>query len=468
VVYPEVASGAPNLYGFASRAWIKGMLTPDLISKVAFGQPQPSTDPKIAAVPEHPENFRRPVEAPFFGITNHKSGRMATWVKQHGEMLKGADGEAIAAALSAQARRRSQAKEDAEDSGEIAKGVALIQQHCTSCHRFGDQGQLGLAPDLTGYGSYEWMMGLVSDPAHERFYRMENDRMPSFAKDLARPERNNLSIRELSLIVDWIRGDFYRADDPAPVLAHTPEQAEHTVAIARTVAEPRGSLVGAPEAAKESQLARAERLFRENCAACHSRVDSAGHGIAAKQPTAPNLAGFGSREWVAGVLDASKVAGPDYFGNTRHAKGQMAQEFVQTDLAEPDDDAKAKVATIVAALSGEAALPSQAEADKKAEEDKTVEKGRAAMSDSFGNYSCTDCHKFRDTGDLGSAPDLTGWGSKDWLVRFISDPTHEALYRDTNDRMPAFGKAGPGPKLALLSAEDIDLLARWLRGEKLE
>jgi ubiquinol-cytochrome c reductase cytochrome b subunit len=69
---------------------------------------------------------------------------------------------------------------------------------------------------------------------------------------------------------------------------------------------------------------------------------------------------------------------------------------------------------------------------------------------------------------LGSAPDLTAWGSKDWLVRFITDPTHEGFYRDQNDRMPSFGKAGPGPKKALLSAEDIDLLARWLRGEKLE
>ena len=43
------------------------------------------------------------------------------------------------------------------------------------------------------------------------------------------------------------------------------------------------------------------------------------------------------------------------------------------------------------------------------------------MSEAFENYSCTDCHKFRDTGNLGSAPDLTGWGSKDWLVRFIGD-----------------------------------------------
>ncbi|MCI0357128.1 MAG: cytochrome b N-terminal domain-containing protein [Planctomycetaceae bacterium] len=468
VIYPETASGAPNLFGFGSRAWIKGLLNPDALVKISFGEPQPSSNPKIAAVKEHPDNYKRPIDAPYFGNTNHKAGRMATWVKQHAEMLKGSDGEAIAAALSAQASLREQADEDREDSVEIQKGVSLIQQHCTSCHRFGEAGQLGLAPDLTGYGSYEWMMGLVSDPSHERFYRGENDRMPSFAKDLDRPERNNVSIRELSLIVDWIRGNYYRTDDPAPVLPHTPDQANEAVILARTIVEPRGSIVGAPAPAAETQLAKAERMFRQYCAACHNRVDSSGHGIAARNPTAPNLAGFGSREWVAGILDASRVAGPDYFGNTRHAKGQMAQEFVQTDLAEPDDAAKAKVAMVAAALSAEAALPAQAEADKKAEEDKTLEKGRAAMADSFGNYSCIDCHKFRDKGDLGSAPDLTGWGSKDWLVRFLTDPAHEDFYRDTNDRMPSFGKAGPGPKQALLSPDDIDLLARWLRGEKLE
>jgi ubiquinol-cytochrome c reductase cytochrome b/c1 subunit len=468
VAYTASASGAPNLFGFGSRAWIRGILNPDSLVKIAFGEPQQSSDPKIAADKEHPDNYKRPIDAPYFGNTNHKAGRMAAWVKQHADMLKGSDGEAIAAALSAQAQLRTQAKEDAEDSVEIQKGIGLIRQHCTSCHRFGDHGQLGLAPDLTGYGSYEWMMGLVSDPSHERFYRAENDRMPSFAKDLAHPERNNLSVRELSLIVDWIRGNYYRADDQEPVLPHTLDQAEETVILARTVVEPRGSIVGAPAAAQESQLAKAERLFRQYCAACHNRVDASGHGIAARNPTAPNLAGFGSREWVAGVLDASRIAGPDYFGNTRHKEGQMAKEFVQTDLAEPDDAAKAKVATIVAALSAEAALPAQAEADKKAEEDKTLEKGRVAMADSFGNYACIDCHKFHEKGELGSAPELTGWGTKDWVVRFLTDPAHEAFYRDTNDRMPSFGKTGPGPKKSLLSPDDIDLLARWLRGEKLE
>jgi hypothetical protein len=52
------------------------------------------------------------------------------------------------------------------------------------------------------------------------------------------------------------------------------------------------------------------------------------------------------------------------------------------------------------------------------------------------------------------------------FIRFITDPTHEAFYRDTNDRMPSFGRAPEGgTKKPLLTAEEVDLLARWLRGE---
>jgi len=81
---------------------------------------------------------------------------------------------------------------------------------CTDCHKFHDQGELGSAPDLTGYGSREWLLGMIDNPQHERFYSGDrNDRMPAFADDSEHPERNLLSPRELSLLVDWLRGDWY-------------------------------------------------------------------------------------------------------------------------------------------------------------------------------------------------------------------------------------------------------------------
>ena len=66
------------------------------------------------------------------------------------------------------------------------------------------------APDLTGYGSRQWTIDFIRDPAHERFYGDNNDRMPAFepADD---PNQQILSPRNIELIVDWLRGDWPEA-----------------------------------------------------------------------------------------------------------------------------------------------------------------------------------------------------------------------------------------------------------------
>ncbi len=479
VVYPDELpySGAPNLFGFASREWIKGFLTPEKLTAVTTGEPVPSTVEKIAKNKEHPDNHQKPIIADYFGHTNHRTGRMVDWLKSHATGLnkKGDDDkfvpvDAIVAALSAQAQLRSQAEVDSKDREMIAAGVQLIQQNCTNgCHRFGDVGELGLAPDLTSYGSYEWMMGLVADPTHERFYHKQNDRMPSFAKNLDNPHKNSVSIRELSLIVAWLRGDYYKTDDKQPRLPPTEEYAKRVVRESMTGEDPPElKIVGAPKQIQAPTLTeQAAALFSANCSQCHNHTDAAGSGIVSKQPSAPNLHGFGSRPWLAGLFDPQQIVGDKYFGKTKHFGGDMVN-FVKDNLAELDDDGKKKVNDIIVALSAEAQLPAQAEADKTATDDGTAERGRTAIETSFAQSSCVDCHKFRDKGDLGAAPDLTGWASQAWLERFIADPAHADLYGEGNDRMPAFTKAGPGAKGALLTKEEVTLIAKWLRGEKLD
>ena len=54
---------------------------------------------------------------------------------------------------------------------------------------------------MTGYGSRNWMLGIVNDPAHERFYGKKNDRMPAFGKD------EKLTRRQMERLVDWLRGE---------------------------------------------------------------------------------------------------------------------------------------------------------------------------------------------------------------------------------------------------------------------
>jgi ubiquinol-cytochrome c reductase cytochrome b subunit len=252
-VYEDTVAGAPNLYGFGSVRWIEHLLDHEAWKHSEFGAPVASTDPNVAADKENPDNYKRPAIADYFGNTAHKDGDMAGWLESDGEELlyETKDGKRtpkperhkIAVALAAQAQRPTRPGEAAFDKQDIAEGIALIQENCTGCHRFGDQGDLGSAPDLTGYGSYEWMMGLVSDPTNERFYRDTNDRMPCFALDLEHPERNNISPREISLIVDWLRGQYYKDEDGHRHMPHDEETARRKMEDARRVKFPEPKLV---------------------------------------------------------------------------------------------------------------------------------------------------------------------------------------------------------------------------------
>jgi len=68
------------------------------------------------------------------------------------------------------------------------------------------------------------------------------------------------------------------------------------------------------------------RLFKRYCASCHTHADSP---AAPAEPSAPDLTGFGSRAWIAGLLDPAKIDGPQYFGGTQKHKGGEMSEFVK-------------------------------------------------------------------------------------------------------------------------------------------
>jgi ubiquinol-cytochrome c reductase cytochrome b subunit len=309
------------------------------------------------------------------------------------------------------------------------------------------------------------MLGFVADPTHERFYQNQNDRMPSFARNLDEPHKNSVSVRELSLIVAWLRGDYYKTEDKQPRLPPTEEFARRVVRDSMLGEEPRELAVVGVERPKATKLDRARELFVSNCSQCHSHSDATGSGIVAKNPTAPNLHAYGSRQWLTGLLDAKQIGSDRYFGKTKHKQGDMANH-VRDNLADLDDESKKMVTDIIVALSAEAALPAQAAADKAATDDGTIMRGQEGLAKSFST-TCLDCHKFHDKGE-SAGPNLTGWASQDWLERFIADPAHADFYGENNDRMPVFSKSGPGTKPALLSKEEITLLAKWLRGENVD
>lgn len=76
--------------------------------------------------------------------------------------------------------------------------------------------------------------------------------------------------------------------------------------------------------------------------------------------------------------------------------------------------------------------------------------------------TCTECHAFYGKAEKNDhACDLRGYMSRDWIAGFIADPTVVKYYGNNNDRMPAYC---PSEGDALMTQEEIDMLADWLSG----
>lgn len=232
------------------------------------------------------------------------------------------------------------------------------------------------------------------------------------------------------------RADGQRARE----LAAAPSGIPETGALALVRADPR---------------TQGPRIFAQHCASCH-RFD--GHdaldGQVADPPSASDLKGFAGRAWLANLLNPTNVAAPHYFGGTKFKTGKMVK-FVQRDVAGFDATKQAQLAKVVLALSAEAGLKAQREAD--ARDTSAIAEGRELIRSPA--MRCTDCHQFQKPDEDATAPDLTGYGSRAWLIAFVSDPAHERFYGRRNDRMPRFGVDGT------LDAQSLGLVVDWLRGD---
>ena len=453
-VAPTEKPTAPDLYGFPSRAWIAGLLDPQQIKS-----------------------------AKYLGNTRFAGGVMVRYVEGRFAKLKAEDRTAIVAALSAEARLASQAAQDEQDTKLIEKGRALIASNeCARCHRFynaGPSGSAGVAPDLTGYGSREWTLGLLADPTHASFYGLRNDRMPAYVELPAQPAKNRLQPDQIGLVTDWLRGEWYEpADDYEASAGPAEGKAVKTpVLLALGTWEARRVKQEKPPVDKPG--AEALALYkREHCAVCHPHTGTPSGDIVPTDASAFDLGGFASRAWIAGLLDPKRVDGPKYFGNSAFKKGSMVG-FVKGNLKELKKDVGEKdLQKLIEALAAEAQRSGPGPAAAPAA-------GKEAAQ-LFEDFTCTDCHRFYTKGSLGSAPELTGFGSREWLVGYwqekpgkktpdgkperewkpgiLSDPANPRFFGKRNDGMPSYLKTPDHPATNLLSATQAEMLADWLRG----
>ena len=259
------------------------------------------------------------------------------------------------------------------------------------------------------------------------------------------------------------------------------------------------------------------RLFKQHCVSCHDWAaadGSNGHGgpgLATEKPSAPNLYGFASREWITDFHNPELVGTPRFFGNTRYGKHQLADgsmmrgsmiQYLEGTLPlmftvndpdsvnfnEYDEERTAAQVTqnrqdfdrLMELFAQERFAPFGGETPAEAVPDMAIPDETTTL---LGKFTCTNaCHGFYDdarnarlaaagkrvTKVSKSAADLTGYGSRAWLTAFVADPTqfyaaHETKSGEpTFSSMPAYHPDPTDPEKNLLTAQEVEMLAVWL------
>lgn len=233
---------------------------------------------------------------------------------------------------------------------------------------------------------------------------------------------------------------------------HAEQQAERVVELARINGIPSTALA----LLADDALTQGPKLFAQHCASCHRYDGHNGLTAPVSDPSsAPDLAGFGTREWLTGFMDPDKILTDHYYGGTKFSERSKMVRFIEGDVADFDNAMKADLEKVVIALSAEAQLPAQASLD--ANQATIIAEGKELIDSE--DMRCTECHTFHFEDEDMSSPDLTGYASREWIVGMISDPAHERFYGSRNDRMPAFGAD------QTLTEKQMELLADWIRGD---
>ena len=108
---------------------------------------------------------------------------------------------------------------DADHAADIVEGrdscSAVRRSTAHAATHSGTYADGDVGPVLTGWGSREWLLGMLHDPSTDAYYGEDNDRMPLFGVD------ELLTEAEMRLVADWLRGDWAGQRHPGTVV-HLP------------------------------------------------------------------------------------------------------------------------------------------------------------------------------------------------------------------------------------------------------
>jgi quinol-cytochrome oxidoreductase complex cytochrome b subunit len=192
---------------------------------------------------------------------------------------------------------------------------------------------------------------------------------------------------------------------------------------------------GARQLLRHDPMTKGQELFASKCATCHSFTPPAGGdfaGAIATEFKAGDLGNFGSEQWIRGLLD--NPSDPKYFGRTSLKGMKRWKDGILKDRKRMDKQAIADEEAEFSLIAKW--LPDQ--------ENKELEPKARPLFDTH----CGGCHNV-GSGGGEDGPDLTNYGTAQWLRGMIMAPGHKTRYGDKN-RMPAFRSLeGPGSEIEM-------------------
>jgi len=276
---------------------------------------------------------------------------------------------------------------------------------------------------------------------------------------------------------------------------------------------------------RNDPLTTGQKLFQVKCGSCHSFTANAKdkelklfddwvpkdkNGKA--NPTASDLGDFGTKEWVRSLLEDPMR--PKHFGAVKKPVRNAENEIVKGPDGKPEltnglgtmanwrkgiDKARKKPKDPVDPILQDADfdaiaayLEILARPRDERKDEKAIFAGQTAFDSEFNK--CSDCHRVEKAKKVGkalkweidggeTAPDLSFYGSADWIRGMIMSPGHKDRYGKKN-LMPGFRNTeGPGSELSIrefhdtnpppdglketplqhLSDVERELIIRWIR-----
>lgn len=239
---------------------------------------------------------------------------------------------------------------------------------------------------------------------------------------------------------------------------------------------------GAISLLQNDPLTQGPRVFRTYCVDCHQpKSMKPQFSMLAQAPELADLADreqitFGTRDWIRSVLtdfgghfqDLKNIKADEGASGVQTARAAAAAAILDGLMAtwSQENGAILQAPENAAAYSAlvEFLYAQSGRTDAVAVTDEVYTLGRSifdtgVLQAGVEIEACSGCHTLHVRGEdavafEGGLPNLTGYGGKEWLQQFVSNP---AQHYGDNNAMPAFAEQ--------LKSHEMDMLVRWMVGE---